>query len=280
MTLAPSYASDFNSLYNSTLQPLAAAGKVMGAWLGDEMCWNGVTHAELSAAATLVRATWSDAIIYYNEAVPVFTNDVDSWGEPLGYSDVPEAFDWVSVDYYRLDNSSWLYPQYVLYPTLIYPMMHSHQCALTVPGAYGSNANPDFTLGQYETFMPQQAQAYYDWVVTDARMIGMNPWYFTPYASCVADPSSCYYFEIGTSQMPPVAAAWASVGAKIVNASVAAGESGMQRSVWDAQAAAARASSVMTRQEWTRLTSITDTLRGMQPAELMQFTHAALRSRV
>lgn len=261
MMLSPTYVADFTTLYNSTLAPLAAQKKLLGAWLGDEICWNGVTHAELAAAAQLVRDTWPDAIIYYNEAVPVITNDVDLWNEPLGYTDVPSAFDWFSVDYYRLDNSSWLYPQFVLYPQYIYPMMHSHQCALTVPGAYGSAANPAFTLAQYEAFMPAQARAYAAWAAADARMVGVNPWYFNAYASCEADPASCEYFEIGTAAMPPVAAEWAAVGAAIVNGSAHAAAARRGRMLLDAASAERLARSNMSDAQWAALNAITDDIR-------------------
>jgi hypothetical protein len=34
-------------------------------------------------------------ILYYNEAVPVLTQNVDLWGELLGYGNLPPALDWL-----------------------------------------------------------------------------------------------------------------------------------------------------------------------------------------
>jgi hypothetical protein len=41
--------------------------------------------------------------------------------------------------------------------------MTATQCALTVPGAFGSAHNPAFSLAQYEAHDVAQAQAYFQW---------------------------------------------------------------------------------------------------------------------
>jgi hypothetical protein len=161
--LRADYESAWNTTWVNNILPLVSEGSVFGIWLGDEVCWNGVQHGMLAAAADLVKNTWPDAIVYYNEAEPVITNGVDLWGEDVGYSDVPASISWFSIDYYRLDNSSWLYPELVLYPLYIYELMHPSQCALTVPGSYGSEHDPSNPLSFYLSFMVEQANAYYNW---------------------------------------------------------------------------------------------------------------------
>ena len=74
---------DYKERWNATLEqlrPLIASGAAMGVFLGDELCWDCVSHAELTTAAELVRATLPDLlpavaeragqarpVIYYNE---------------------------------------------------------------------------------------------------------------------------------------------------------------------------------------------------------------------
>lgn len=141
---------------------------------------------------------------------------MDLWNEPLGYFDVPAYIDWFSTDYYQLDNSSWEYPQYVLYPFVIYPLMFQHQCAGTVPGAFGSKYNPSFSLANYTAFMVEQAYQYAAWAKNDLfqRITLINPWYWLPYAQ---PPSQPWYYEVAASAMPPVAEAWSAIGRAIVN---------------------------------------------------------------
>ena len=155
--LRPDYAARWNETL-TMLGPLIANGSAMGVFLGDELCWNCVTHAGLTAAANLVRATLpvtlpvdvartlgvTRPIIYYNEAFPPL-DDVALWNATCGpavaltsagggYPDVPTAIDWFSIDYYP-NEGTFLGVQRI-YHERIFPRMQQHQRVLFVPPAF------------------------------------------------------------------------------------------------------------------------------------------------
>jgi hypothetical protein len=81
--------------------------------------------------------------------------------------------------------------------------------------------NPSFSLAQYESFMVAQAQAYYSWGVNDLfqRIAGLNPWYWLPYSNATGglpNPATGWYYEVATTNMPAVDAAWLAIGAEIL----------------------------------------------------------------
>jgi len=88
--------------------------------------------------------------------------------------------------------------------------MNDKQRALVVPGAYGSRVNKDFTLQQYSDFMVQNAWAYFQWAVTDPRLIGMNPWYWGPPGCGMPG------YEVSAYDMPAVRDMWRRIGSAIV----------------------------------------------------------------
>eukprot|EP00698_Gefionella_okellyi_P017875 TRINITY_DN5298_c0_g1_i1.p1 TRINITY_DN5298_c0_g1~~TRINITY_DN5298_c0_g1_i1.p1 ORF type:complete len:228 (-),score=28.97 TRINITY_DN5298_c0_g1_i1:618-1277(-) len=114
---------------------------IMGFFLGDELCWNGATFANLTAAAAGVRKVWPTATIYYNEAYPVFTTDKDAYGNVLNYGNIPEGFDWISIDFYPDEGT--LSDIVHIYEADLYPKMSAHQQALYVPPAYGTVTTPE-----------------------------------------------------------------------------------------------------------------------------------------
>jgi hypothetical protein len=61
-TLAPDYVARWEAVWNSTIQPNLDNSTIIGVWLGDEVCWNGVTYAELVLAADAVRNTWPTGV--------------------------------------------------------------------------------------------------------------------------------------------------------------------------------------------------------------------------
>ena len=74
--LWPDVDARWNSLLQSTILPLLSRGVLFGVFLGDELCWNCISYANLTYAAALVRRSLPPAaIVYYNEAFPVFTDD-------------------------------------------------------------------------------------------------------------------------------------------------------------------------------------------------------------
>ncbi len=89
------------SLLHTTILPLIEGHVLFGVFLGDELCWNCISYANVSWAGALARRTLpARAVVYYNEAYPVFTDGVCGDGTPVHYTSVPDAFDWISIDYY------------------------------------------------------------------------------------------------------------------------------------------------------------------------------------
>lgn len=120
--LHPDYVARWNATL-AKLTPLLISGSAMGVFLGDELCWDCVSHADLTKAADLVRSSMpqlpsilktrmglSRPVVYYNEAFPPL-DDIAMWNATCGpgialksagggYPSVPSSIDWISMDYY------------------------------------------------------------------------------------------------------------------------------------------------------------------------------------
>ena len=199
------------------LQPLVAAGSVIGAFMGDELLWGGIPYSDLVAAVNLVRRSFPRPfIIYANEALPVLQSDVNGHGHKVGYLRVPEEQDWLSIDYYsfrtgddsanRSAESRYTRVLHEVYRANVYPKMSSRQSAVLVPGAYaplwpaecqhftGCPAtrnqtcgrcciNPgyswqNFTTADYDETMAKVAAEFWRWSQADEKVVGIAPWHY------------------------------------------------------------------------------------------------------
>jgi len=209
LTLLPNYLQLWESAWSTTIQNLAENYGCIGVFIGDELLLGGLTVESLTIAADTVRATWPNAIIYWNEAWKVIVTGVNNFGEAVNLKAMPTAFDWISMDYYKLDSRAWSVPP-VYYREYMYPRMSANQSALVVPGSYGSNMNRKFSFQQYEDLMFENAWEYYQWALTDPRIIGINPWYYGPPGCGLPG------YEVSTYEMAPVLAMWQKIGRAIV----------------------------------------------------------------
>lgn len=219
--LRPDYASRWAALVPQ-VRPLLASGVLMGFFLGDELCWACIPYRDVITAADTVRASFprGQAIIYYNEAFPVFTSDVCNNGTLLNYTQVPASLDWLSIDLYPDEGT--LNGTITIYETLIYPKMADSQSVLFVPPAYGFDnytvdqrnrmccgpGNPPCN-GNCTLAMLQWAADTYAWALRDTRMVGLNPWHYDTY-----QPGG--YFNPGLVDMPAVLQAYVKIGAEII----------------------------------------------------------------
>ena len=181
------------TLRDSVVLPMLKDKSLLGVFFGDELCWQCLSWQNLSTAVETVRADlpFGEAILYYNEAFPVFVGNKCSTGgdfDPnrtnFSYPHVPTALDWVSLDYYPDEGT--LLGVSKLYEQHVYPKMGPHQKALFVPPAYGCNStkcsnqlccsnstrdganvpcNGDCTVA-----MLQWAKGIYDWARSDPRI--------------------------------------------------------------------------------------------------------------
>jgi hypothetical protein len=215
--LRPDYAERWNATLDK-LRPFIANGSAMGVFLGDELCWNCVHHAELTKAADLVRATipplpsalaaklgLTRSVLYYNEAFPPL-DDVAMWNKTCGpsvalesegggYPNVPPSIDWVSMDYYP--NEGTFAGAQRIYYEKIFPKMQEHQRVLFVPPAFSCSNGSSAAFashfccnnntrdganppcnGNCEEAQARWARAAYDWARNETRFVGLNPWYW------------------------------------------------------------------------------------------------------
>jgi len=209
LVLVPNFQANWDAAWSGYLQNLAQNYGLIGVFIGDELLWQGLSVDNLSVAAATVRATWPNATIYWNEQWKTVVEGTNIFGERVDMPQIPEWFDWVSMDYYTLSEEAWTRPP-KMYRESLYPKMTPNQSALVVPGSYGSNVNPKYSLQQYEDLMFQNAWGYYQWTLTDPRIIGMNPWYFGPPGCGMPG------YEVSTYEMPIVLSMWQKIGNAIV----------------------------------------------------------------
>ena len=223
-----------------SLDALRANGTTIGVFLGDELLLQGVTVAELTAAAAAVKAAWgatNTSIVYWNEAWdPVVNNASFAEKHPASaLGAVPTEVDWVSLDYYRRDATAWTVPE-AAYASALYPkMVRAGQRALLVPGAFGrkhdvcggvgthcgGNASlPPCCAGQtnhsaawWDAWSTTVAEHYYDWAKRDARVIGINPWYY----GADRPTPTCGGNNISVRQQPTARRKWADIGRAIMD---------------------------------------------------------------
>jgi hypothetical protein len=173
--------------------------------------------------------------------------DNSTWPHPASaLHRVPDAIDWISLDFYRMDSTAWLTPE-AQYTASVYPKMNPNQRAMQVPQAFGrtndvcgatcySNVSekgccthnhvwPGGGAGQtnhtfmwWDSWSASVANAYFEWAQRDPRIIGINPWY---YGSDRAD-IMCGGNNISVSHLPTALAAWTEIGHKILGEAVAA----------------------------------------------------------
>eukprot|EP00040_Diaphanoeca_grandis_P027324 m.155225 g.155225 ORF g.155225 m.155225 type:complete len:347 (+) comp30931_c0_seq6:115-1155(+) len=234
--LCPDYATKWASLYTSTIAPMLHTGVLFGVFFGDELGWQCISWGNISAAVDMVRSDLprGKAILYYNEAYPVFTDgQCDQQGDfkpafrrNYSYPSVPTGLDWVSIDYYPDEGTAaGVQP---LFEKYIYPKMTTDQRVLFVPPAYGSGKN--ITVGNQlccsnktrdgsnppcngncSLALAQWAVTIYDWARADPKVIGLNPWHWN--TRSMTDPM----FEPGLTDMPQLLSVYKAIGAEIVS---------------------------------------------------------------
>jgi hypothetical protein len=203
---------------------LAPAGPAIGFFLGDELVTNGLPFASLEEYADAVRRAFPDAVIYSNEAFPVFTNMTDPKLPPsLAYPYLPSAISWFSVD---------LYPDYWsiggarrFYESYIHPMLGPAQRTVLIPPMYGDaeasspgTAVDDCGDANCTRAMLTWAEAFDAWARDDPRVVAVLPFHWTTdWTSCAAPPRGKGVRRcVGGRDMPAVRASWERIGRGIV----------------------------------------------------------------
>ena len=224
------------------LRDLYSAGAVFGVFLGDELLAQGINVTELTIAASTVKEDWPEAVVYWNEAWDPVVNNNTYPNSASALNAVPDAIDWISLDFYREDATAWTTPEQA-YRTELYPKMKAHQRALQVPQAFGrtndvcgircymnatqkgcctdnhkyghgggGSGQHNHTFEWWDTFSATAAQHYYEWAVRDPMIVGINPWYYGNNRPDI----TCGGYNISVSHLPTALAAWKEIGNKIV----------------------------------------------------------------
>ena len=209
-------------------------GTISGFFLGDELMWNGFQYHQLVEWSNLIRATFPNAWIWENEAVPSYncpisvslntTRTCSGPGAPccdlqariVSAPVIPPAISSQSIDLYRWDSGSPSAFELVkgYYKTHLVPRLSSNQSLFLVPGSAASTHNPICNLTCYEDLVSTQAWDFYNWAQeADSRITGMVPWNWNNCSGCVK-----FHDEIGTIAMPKARKAWKEIGEKILKA--------------------------------------------------------------
>lgn len=197
---------------------------IIGFNLGDEVVWNCFPIETVHTVSNTLRASFPDAVIWYNEAVgPVVHNTMaGSCGNytPFNFT-LPKSMSWFSVDKYHKNGfvEGWVEDNVrTLYEDSIYPLLTPEQKVLLVPGAFGSDHNYD-TNGTmvcdrecYEYMCSRDALDFVQWAKEDTRVVGITPWNW--YGCPLCPPEQ--HIELGTENMTLLRATWGSVGRSII----------------------------------------------------------------
>jgi hypothetical protein len=153
-------------------------GIVIGLFLGDELVWNNITWDVLNRTAAMVKGTFPQCFLYYNEGgAPLYAlRNINGFRTP--YPSVPESFDFVSSDDYgnmwTTKNPRWFYESF------LYPKMHAAQRAFVVPPVYAW-VNATHGVPWWDEQELRQAQGYLEWIATDSRLAGINGFHMSSY---------------------------------------------------------------------------------------------------
>ncbi len=159
--------------FKDLIKPLYESGLIAGFMLKDEAVWNGAEVSDVETIVDTIRNDFPSAIIYYNEALAIWTSDNNNWhspenssGEPIDFS-IPEGVTWFSADWY-------IGPEHVKegYRKCIYPLLARNQRAVLVPEAYGPRYDDNGAT------MCARADFYYDWAKNDPMIAGIMPWHY------------------------------------------------------------------------------------------------------
>ena len=174
MAMCPGWKTAAKNLTQSTLLPMMKAGSLAGLMLGDELLLAGMSYANFTAYAGLMRSLLpSDVILYMNFGSSGKHYRKESGGDSDGvwyWPGVPHMIDLCSLDNYGLVNVSQM-----VYNRTIFPTLQPHQQVLLVPQ---TALGEQHTAGEAgDRFLTAQLAEYWSWAQADTRVAGFMGWY-------------------------------------------------------------------------------------------------------
>lgn len=119
---------------------------IVGFYLVDEAVWSGVSPTELGMVAGYVKSDYPQQILFYVESAVVFVRNINSFDQPINYTQISSSFDWFGVDAYPNIATIPIVKQ--AYEDYVYPRMDlSRQKVFLIPPAYDSTLNRTASCG-------------------------------------------------------------------------------------------------------------------------------------
>eukprot|EP01084_Bolivina_argentea_P027329 50802_1 len=177
--ICPDWSSNLKS-FTSIIQPFIDNKTIVGYFIGDELTCHGVSYTNFEAISDQIRNTVSNKVfIYANECASTFEK-----GNSFTWTKMPESINWISADYYDMNNGTQEYIQNKqLYETGIFPLLKQNtkygysQGTILVPGIFACNASTvELQLNSQQIVIALNDM--YQWAQIETRIFGFNPWHF------------------------------------------------------------------------------------------------------
>jgi hypothetical protein len=190
--------------------PMIDDGSLFGFMMGDELLFNGLSYDSLNVSINLVKSTFPSAVVYYNEAYPIFTTT------NYEFPSVPPMLDLFSVDIYPCDGFTFE-TTYALYVDKIYPLLHANQKVMYVSPGYSTTLNNVQYCGNpvCENAFVAWNQQSFNWALTDGHFAGLFPWHWDQF-----NVTFLPGFEYGVVQLPYLKEVMFNIGKQIIHQNV------------------------------------------------------------
>ena len=192
--------SDWRARWNHTanlISKFVEQGVIIGFMLGDELVWNNITWDQLNETSALVKATFPNCFVFYNEGGAPLYGDHNVNHYKIHYPFVPFAVDYVSTDDYDSmyihKNARWFYESF-LYPKIKF----AHQRAWVVPPVYAKYPS---NITESDDYAYLEAIAYFDWIDHDDRLHGLDGFYLNGPHSLLTLPKTLKCYQTLAAQM-------------------------------------------------------------------------------
>ena len=165
-------------------------GRILGVFLGDEVCECGVPYRNLSSVADAAKAHLQKigrGIVMTNEGNRPMN---DSFREEIWYMpSVPSSIDVISMDFGYASKDDQLLPGRIerlateparveaAYKQMVYPKLSAHQRVALVPPLYADlNVSRAGPIEAQDEASARMLAAFFEWSQRDDRVTGLNAW--------------------------------------------------------------------------------------------------------
>ena len=165
-------------------------GRILGVFLGDEVCECGVPYRNLSSVADAAKAHLQKigrGIVMTNEGNRPMN---DSFREEIWYMpSVPSSIDVISMDVGYASKDDQLLPGRIerlateparveaAYKQMVYPKLSAHQRVALVPPLYADlNVSRAGPIEAQDEASARMLAAFFEWSQRDDRVTGLNAW--------------------------------------------------------------------------------------------------------